>query len=304
MGSVDWAQLILLGILWGGSFFFARIAVQEIDPLVLVFYRVASAAVILQLWLLVRRLPFGLALPYAGSFFILAFVNNVVPFSLIFLGQTAIGAGLAAILNATTPFWTVIAANILTSDEKITANKLGGIVLGIAGTAVMIGPSALTGFGAPLWAQLCVLGASLSYGLAAIYARRFRHLPSEIVATGQLTASSIIMTVVVGAAYGTAGLHAASLSAWAAVAALGIVSTALAFVLYFNLIASAGATNASLVTLIVPIGAVLLGALFLGEGLAVPEIAGMALIGLGLVTIDGRIFRSRMRRTTESAGKR
>jgi drug/metabolite transporter (DMT)-like permease len=304
MGSVDWAQLILLGILWGGSFFFARIAVQEIHPMVLVLYRVASAAVILHLWLLLRRLPFSQALPHAGSFFILAFVNNVVPFSLIFLGQTAIGAGLAAILNATTPFWTVIAANVLTSDEKITANKLGGIVLGIAGTAVMIGPSALTGFGAPLWAQLCVLGASLSYGLAAIYARRFRHLPSEIVATGQLTASSIIMIVLVGAVYGTTGLHAASLSTWAAVAALGIVSTALAFVIYFNLIASAGATNASLVTLIVPIGAVLLGALFLGEGLAGPEIAGMALIGLGLVTIDGRIFRFRARRTMESAEKR
>jgi drug/metabolite transporter (DMT)-like permease len=289
MSPADWAQLLLLGALWGGSFFFARVAVAEIEPLTLVFYRVAMATVALHIWLLLRGVSFRPALPHAGSFLLLALLNNVVPFSLLFFGQTAIGAGLAAILNATTPFWTIVAANILTRDDKITPNRLGGILLGIVGTAVMVGPGAITGLGAPVWAQLCALGAAFTYALGAIYARRFRSLPSELVATGQLTASAAIMSVVI--CLGASGITAASPATWASVAGLGLLSTALAYILYFNLIASAGATNTSLVTLIVPVGAILLGVLFLGETLGGYELAGMSLIGLGLLTIDGRIFR-------------
>lgn len=302
MGATDWVQLLLLGVLWGGSFFFARIAVAEIEPLTLVFYRVVIAAVALHVWLVARGASFRPALPRAGSFLLLALLNNVIPFSLLFSGQTAIGAGLAAVLNATTPFWTIVAANILTSDEKITPNRMAGILLGVLGTAIMVGPGALTGLGAPLWAQLCAIGASISYGLANIFARRFRDMPSDVVAAGQMTASAAIMAVAIG--LGASGIAAASLGTWGSVAALGLLSTALAYILYFNLIASAGATNASLVTLVVPVSAVLLGVLFLGEGLNTYELAGMALIGLGLVTIDGRIFRSRTRRTAESAEKR
>lgn len=301
MATADWAQLLLLGALWGGSFFFARVAVAEIEPLTLVFYRVLIAAAALHLWLIARGTSFRLALPHAGSFLLLALLNNVIPFSLLFSGQTVIGAGLAAVLNATTPFWTIVAANFLTSDEKITPSRLGGILLGVVGTAVMVGPGALTGLGAPVWAQLCVLGASITYGLAVIFARRFRALPSDVVATGQLTASAVIMALVVG--LGASGIGAASPAAWSSVAALGLLSTALAYILYFNLVASAGATNTSLVTLIVPVSAILLGVLFLGESLDIYELIGMALIGLGLVTIDGRIFRSRTRRTVDTAGK-
>lgn len=301
MATADWAQLLLLGALWGGSFFFARVAVAEIEPLTLVFYRVLIAAAALHLWLIARGTSFRLVLPHAGSFLLLALLNNVIPFSLLFSGQTVIGAGLAAVLNATTPFWTIVAANFLTSDEKITPSRLGGILLGVVGTAVMVGPGALTGLGAPVWAQLCVLGASITYGLAVIFARRFRALPSDVVATGQLTASAVIMALVVG--LGASGIGAASPAAWSSVAALGLLSTALAYILYFNLVASAGATNTSLVTLIVPVSAILLGVLFLGESLDIYELIGMALIGLGLVTIDGRIFRSRTRRTVDSTGK-
>lgn len=136
----DWAQLLLLGAIWGGSFFFARIAVSELPPLVLVLFRVAIAATALQLYLAVRGPSFRLALPHAGLFFLLALANNVIPFSLIFAGQTELGAGVASVLNSTTPFWTLILANALTSDEKLSWNKLAGIALGIAGTAVMIGP--------------------------------------------------------------------------------------------------------------------------------------------------------------------
>jgi len=288
MGASDWAQLLLLGALWGASFFFARITIREIEPLTLVFYRVVIAAVALHLWLFLRGVSFRPALSRAGPFMLLALLNNIVPFSLIFLGQTAIGAGLAGILNATTPFWAIIAANVFTSDEKITPAKLAGIGLGIAGTAVMVGPGLFAGLGAPAWAQFCVLGAAFSYGLAAVLARRFRDLPSDVVAAGQFTASTVVMAVLVG--IGASAVTTASPTSWMCVVALGLLSTALAYILYFNLINSAGATNASLVTLVVPVGAILLGALFLGETLDGYELAGIGLIGLGLLTTDGRIL--------------
>jgi drug/metabolite transporter (DMT)-like permease len=293
MSLADWAQLLLLGAIWGGSFFFARIAVAEMHPLVLVLFRVAIAAVALQLYLLVRGPSFKLAFSRTGLFFVLAFTNNVVPFSLIFAGQTELGAGLAAVLNATTPFWTLLLANIFTSDEKLSWNKLAGIALGIAGTAVLIGPGLLSGLGGPVWAKFALIGASLSYGVALMIARRFKGVPPPVIATGQLTASTVMMIPVALFAVGPAGLFAASPPVWAAVVSLAVLSTAFAYILYFNLVASAGATNASLVTLIVPVSAILLGTAFLGEHLDALELAGMALIGFGLVTIDGRLLGRR-----------
>jgi drug/metabolite transporter (DMT)-like permease len=289
----DWAQLLLLGGIWGGSFFFARIAVSELHPLVLVMFRVGIAAVALQLYLAVRGPSFRLAFPHAGLFFLLALTNNVVPFSLIFAGQTELGAGVASVLNATTPFWTLILANALTSDEKLSWNKLAGIALGIAGTAVMIGPGLLAGLGGSVWAKFALIGASLSYAVALMIARRFTGVPSPVIATGQLTASTIIMIPVVLLTYGPGGVFDASPPVWAAVFALALLSTAFAYILYFNLVASAGATNASLVTLVVPVSAILLGLLFLGERLELFELGGMALIALGLVTIDGRLLGRR-----------
>ncbi|WP_309085264.1 DMT family transporter [Chelativorans sp.] len=287
----DWTLLILLGAIWGGSFFFVSIAVAEIPPLNLVMFRVAIAAAILQIWLGIRGPSFRLAFPMAGSFFALAFLNNIIPFSLMFLGQTEIGAGLASVLNATTPFWTAILANMFTADEKLSLPKLCGILFGIAGTAVMIGPGLMTGLGGPIWAKLALVGTALSYAFAFIYARRFRHIPPPVIATGQLTASTVVMVPAILLLHGPEGLFAASAHVWAAVVALAVLATSFAYIIYFRLIASAGATNASLVTLIVPVSAILLGTLFLGERLESFEIAGMVLIGLGLVTIDGRLLR-------------
>ena len=241
-------------------------------------------------YLATRGPSFRLAFPHAGLFLLLAFTNNVVPFSLIFAGQTQLGAGVASVLNATTPFWTLILANALTADEKLSWNKLAGIALGVAGTAVMIGPGLLGGLGGPVWAKFALIGASLSYAVALMVARRFKGVPSAVIATGQLTASTVIMIPIVLIAYGPTGLFSSSAPVWAAVLGLALLSTAFAYILYFNLVASAGATNASLVTLIVPASAVLLGFLFLGERLALFEIGGMALIGLGLITIDGRLL--------------
>jgi drug/metabolite transporter (DMT)-like permease len=301
MGIAEWAMLLLLGAIWGGSFFFARIAVAEIAPLVLVLLRVAIAAAALHLFLLVRGPSFRLALPRWRLLVALGLANNVVPFSLIFLGQTALGAGVASVLNATTPFWTVIMANAATSDEKLSWNKVAGVLFGIAGTAVMIGPGIVAGLGGPAWAKLALIGASISYALALMVARRLKGLPASVMATAQLTVSTVVMIPVVCLAGGAGALLAVSAPVWAAVLGLALLSTAFAYLLYFTLVARAGATNASLVTLIVPVSAILLGAVFLGERLEPFELAGIALIAIGLLTIDGRLLPKR-RRAGPAAG--
>jgi drug/metabolite transporter (DMT)-like permease len=290
MSARSWTMLLLLGVIWGGSFFFARIAVSELQPLTLVLFRVAIAALALHIYLAATGVSFRAALPYAPGLVLLAVLNNVIPFSLIFAGQTRLGAGLASVLNATTPFWTVLLASQLTTDEKLTWNKVSGILLGIAGTAVMIGPSLLSGLGAPLWAKLALIGASLSYAFALMVAKRLKTIPPAVVATAQLTASTIVMLPVVLILNGSDGLFAFSAPVWAAVLALALLSTAFAYLLYFRLVADAGATNASLVTLIVPASAILLGVLFLGERLEPVEALGVVVIAAGLVTIDGRVF--------------
>lgn len=291
MSASDWGQLLLLGFLWGGTFFFARIAVAEIPPLALVLYRVSIAALVLHLWLRTRGVSFAPALARPGSFLCLALLNNVIPFSLIFTGQTEIGAGLASIFYATTPLWTILVANLLTADEKLSATKLAGVGLGIAGAALMIGPGLLSNLGGPAWAKLAVIGAAISYGFGVVYAKRFKNMKPSVVATGQLTASTMVMLPIVFLLYSPEAIVTSSVPIWAAVAVLAVFTTALAFILYFNLIASAGATNASLVTLLVPASAILLGTVFLGERLEPFEFAGMTLIIASLLIIDGRLFR-------------
>ncbi len=291
MSLSSWMQLLTLGAVWGASFFFARVAVMEIPPLTLVLFRVGIAAIALHIYLAARGISFKPVLDRAGSFFVLAALNNVIPFSLIFIGQTELGAGLAAILNATTPFWTMLVANRLTTDERLTANKVAGILIGVTGTAIMIGPGMLNELGGATWPKLAIIGAAISYAFAATYAKRFRNMVTTQIAAGQLTASTFIMVPLVVAIDGTATMFSASPSIWAAVFALALVSTAWAYILFFTLIANAGATNTTLVTLIVPMSAMLLGSLFLSETLQTFEIAGMTLIGTGLLIIDGRIIR-------------
>ncbi|GES47951.1 ABC transporter permease [Rhizobium dioscoreae] len=295
MSANDWGQLLLLGALWGGSFFFARIAVAEIPPLALVLYRVSIAALVLHVWLRLRNISFAPAIARSASFLGLALLNNVIPFSLIFSGQTEIGAGLASVLYATTPLWTVLVANLLTADEKLSASKLAGVALGIGGAAIMIGPGLFANLGGPTWAKLAVIGAAISYAFAAVFAKRFRDIKPVVVAAGQLTASTIVMIPIVLLLYDPGEIISTNISIWLAIGTLAIVTTAFAFILYFNLIASAGATNASLVTLLVPASAIILSAAFLGERLEPYEFLGLALIVSSLVVVDGRLLRWRQR---------
>lgn len=290
MGLAEWVLLGLLSLVWGGSFFFAKIAVAEVPPLTLVACRVGLAAAALMIVL--RAL--GNAMPSDArswrNFAVMGLLNNAVPFTLLFWAQITIASGLAAILNATTPLFTALFAQALTADERLTAGKGVGILLGIAGVAVMIGVDVLENADGAVLAQLACLGAACSYGLASIWGRRFAGTPPMVTACGQLTASSILMIPIAFVLDRPWQLAAPSAGAVAALIALALVSSAFAYILYFRILKAAGATNVSLVTLLVPVSAILLGAVFLGERLSGEEIAGMALIALGLMAIDGRFF--------------
>ena len=232
-----------------------------------------------------------------GAFFVMGLLNNAIPFGLIAWGQTHIDSGLASILNATTPLFTVLLAHVVTQDEKLTANRMAGVLIGLAGVVVLIGPDTLAGLGAEGLGQIAVLGAAVSYACAGLYGRRLRGLPPMTAATGMLCASCLLLLPPALLFEGLPSLPGSS-AVWAAVLGLALLSTALAYLLYFRILASAGATNLLLVTFLLPVSALLLGVLVLGEVLPWRALAGMALIFAGLGAIDGRpIAWLRQRRT-------
>lgn len=302
MSGQDWAILLFLSVLWGGSFFFIEIAIRSVEPFTLVLIRVALASAMLWLYLFARRERFAVPPGALTAFLVLSLLNNVVPFVLFAWAQKAIDGGLASILNATTPIWGVIVAHLATQDEKATPGKVVGVLLGFAGVAVMIGADLLRDIGTEVLAQLACLGATLCYALAGVYARRFRAMGvSPIgVSTGQLTAAAIVMLPLVLVFESPWTATAPTAAAWAAMLGLALFCTTLAYILYFRLLASAGATNSLLVTFLIPITAILLGALILGEQLAPRHFAGMALIGAGLAAIDGRLLRRRRLSRTDA----
>ncbi|WP_438753225.1 DMT family transporter [Pararhizobium sp. O133] len=300
MTLATWGLLALLGLIWGGSFFFARIAIQHVPAFTLVLLRVALAALALHIYVFGRFDIYRELAARWPQFLLMGLINNAIPHTFIFLGQTQIGAGLAAILNATTPVWTVLIANAWTQDEKLSLAKIAGCLLGLAGTAVLIGPSALPGLTAsgstiPLWALLFPVIAAVSYGFAATYGKRFRGLAAPVTAAGQLTASSLIMLPLSLAIDRPWTLAVPPMTSMLAVLALALISTAYGYILFFRIMSRAGATNTSLVTLLVPPSAILLGFLFLGETLEPTDVAGMLLIAGGLVVLDGRILQRRRR---------
>lgn len=297
MNRSDWVTLTALAAIWGGAFFFISVAVREVAPFTYVWLRLSLAAAALWLFLLWRGTPLALPRSAWGAILVLAVLNNAIPFVLFGWGQTQIASGLASILNATTPLWGVIVAHLFTSDERINPRKFSGVLVGFAGVAVMLGPAVLGSLGSNALAQLACLVASLCYALAGVWARKFKRLgvPPVTVATGQLTAGAVVMLPLAMLIDRPWLEPLPSAGAIGAIAALALVCSAFGYVLYFRLIDSAGATNALLVTLLVPPVAILLGAFFLGEVLHPLDFAGLALIAVGLAAIDGRLFQRRAR---------
>src|SRR3954468_24194818 len=293
MNRSDWLILGTLALIWGGAFFFIGVAVRHVAPLTYVWLRLSIAAIGMWVFLRLKRQPLGLPRQVWGSILLLALLNNAIPFTLFGWGQTHIASGLASILNATTPIWGVVVAHLLTQDERMSPRKIAGVLLGFGGVATMIGPSLLTNLGSSALAQLACVTASLCYALAAVWARRFRRMGVSplSVTTGQLTAGALVM-LPISMIVDRPWTHAfPPVNAWGAIIALALFCTAFGYVLYFRLIETSGATNALLLTLLVPPIAILLGAFFLNETLAPQDFGGLALIALGLAAIDGRLLR-------------
>ena len=291
LSAQTWILLIALGAIWGASFLFARIAVLEIPPLTLVFARVAIAAMALNIFIFFNTNDYRPSHSMWMNFAIMGVLNNIIPFGLIFYGQTEIGAGLAAVVNAMTPIWTIIIANFTTNDERFSKNKAIGIILGFIGVAILIGSSALTGLSASVWGQIAVLGATISYGCAGVFGRRFKDVPPMQTARGQLTMSSAIILPFALFLDQPWSLTVPSFWAIASVLALALICTAYAYILFFRILSTAGATNVSLVTFLVPPSAILLGIIVLGETLEMRQIIGTTIIMVGLIVIDGRLLR-------------
>ncbi|WP_051777165.1 DMT family transporter [Pseudorhizobium pelagicum] len=297
MTTGEWGLLVALSILWGGSFFFTGVAVQELPPLSIVLLRVGGATVILLALLRAMGVDMPTDRRTWAAFFAMGLLNNVVPFCLIVWGQTHIASGLASILNATTPLFTVIVAHLLTADERMTGCRLLGVLVGLMGVVAMIGPEALRGLGANVVAQMAILGATLSYAFAGVFGRRFKRMgvAPMATATGQVAASTLMLLPVALIVDRPWTLSMPSPATWAAILGIAGLSTALAYVLYFRILATAGATNLLLVTFLIPVTSVLLGTQVLGEMLDPRHFFGIAFIGAGLAFIDGRLLQALQR---------
>lgn len=297
MGAREWLMLISLSVLWGGSFFFVEVAVTALPPLTIVALRVGIAAVTLWTIAMLMGLKFPTDLRLWAAFLTMGLLNNIIPFSLIVWGQTHISSGLASVLNATTPLFGVIVTGLLLADERVSGIKLTGIAIGFLGVLVMIGmPSVDIAAQASILAQVAILVAALSYAFASVFGRRFKAtgLHPIIIAAGQVTGSTVILAPIVLFVDGLPvvfGPLSPSYLVWMSILALAIFSTALAYVLYFKILSSSGATNILLVTLLVPVSAILFGTLLLSETLGWNQVAGMALIACGLSAIDGRLWK-------------
>jgi drug/metabolite transporter (DMT)-like permease len=286
-----WLLIGILAILWGGAFFLIEVGLRSFPPITLVFIRVAFA--VPPMWIAMRLM--GMTLPRsAGDWGLLTVVgalNCALPFTLFFWGQQYLDSGYAAILNATTPLWGVVTAHFMTRDEKATPARIIGVLTGMAGIIIMVGPAAMQGLSNNLLAQIACVISTVFYSLAAIYGRRLSQttLTPMAVATGQTMMAAVLMIPIVLIVDQPWTMDMPRLDATMAGLTLALLSTALAYTLYFRLIDRAGASNAQLVAFLMPILAVILGITFLGESLSAGQMIGAAVIALGLIILDGRL---------------
>lgn len=289
MGLLDWALLFTLSMIWGGSFFFNAVALRELPPMLVVYCRVFIGC----LGLLGVLVLTGRSLrPYLHRWpqlLLVGVLNTAMPFCLIVWGQQYITSGLASVINATTPAFTILVAHFITSDEHASVRKFSGAVIGLGGVATLIGLDALSGFGDHVLGQAAVLGAAFCYGCSGSYARRLTDIPSPVLACAQLMGATLALTLPVLFLVRPWELPMPGVDVVGAVVGLGLVCSTLAYLIFFRLLSTVGITNLSLVTLLIPLSASFLGTTFLGEPITWRLGAGMAIICVAAALIDGRL---------------
>jgi drug/metabolite transporter (DMT)-like permease len=293
MNPLEWGLLLLLSVLFGSSFFFIGVAVKELPTFTIVVIRVGLAAAIL---LAVMRVM-GIKMPTDRhiwmAFFALALLNNVIPFSMIVWGQEQVASGVAAILNASTPLFGVVVAHWLTTDEKMTPPRVLGVIIGFSGVIVMIGIDAFQSMGLELLAPIAIVMATLSYAFASVFGRRFKRMGVSPISTaaGQVSASTVMLIPIALIIDQPWTLAMPGMETIGALIGLAALSTALAFVVYFRILSTAGANNVLLVTFLLPVTAILLGVVLLNEVLMPRHAPGIILIAIGLGVLDGRVWK-------------
>ncbi|WP_108385170.1 DMT family transporter [Yoonia sediminilitoris] len=284
-----WGELLLLSIIWGASFLSIRVALDEISPLTAVAHRTGWAMLILWAYIFYRRLPLPSEPKVWAAFLVMGLLNNVIPFSLIAWGQLHIETGLTSILNAATAIFGVILAALCFADERLTRRRLIGASVGFVGVAMAIGLSALKQFDLRSLAQLAVVAGTISYALASVWARKMLvGLRPQVAAAGMLTGASLITVPLAWVVEGPISLDLQP-QTWAAIGYYAVVATAIAYLLYYRVLAMAGSGNLMLCTLLVAPVAIILGAILLGERLSFSAYLGFMLLALGLIIIDGRL---------------
>ena len=290
LDAAAWTMLLVLSVLWGGSFLYVKVALAELPPVTVVALRAIFGGALL---LILARFR-GLSMPRDArtwrAFAVLALLNTVIPFVLIAWGQQSMTIGLAAILNAATPLSTLVLAHFMTDDEPLSGRRAAGVLIGFAGVILLVGPEALSGLGSALWAQIACVVATISYGFALIWARRLRGLDGVVAASGQFICAAPISFALACLVDQPWNLPMPGPAAITSVAGLALLSTAAAYVVYFRIMQRYGAGNASLVTMLIPPSAMALGAFFLGESPDMLSLAGFATIVAGLALVDGRLF--------------
>jgi drug/metabolite transporter (DMT)-like permease len=291
MSPSQWALLLLLGVLWGGTFFFNGVAIRELPVLTIVMARVGIAALVLVpiVWLARIRFPRTRAewAPFLG----MSILNNVIPFAVMLLGQKYITSGLTSVLNATTPLWVALLAHVFTSDDRLKASTLAGVLLGIGGVAVLMGPELLGRGDTSVFGMACVLLSAVFYGLSALWGRRLRGYPPLLTASCQMLCSTALIAPVALAVDRPWMLAAPSPHVMLAIVGLAVLSTALAYMVFYRIVTVSGPSNAMLVTLVNPVCAIALGVMLLGEILLPRHLLGAIVIGSALLVIDGRVLR-------------
>jgi len=280
--------LLILSLIWGASFLFIKVAVATIPPFSVAFGRTALAAVLLYLVLRSRGLKMPGWGPVWGTFVLMGLFNGAVPYTLITWAEIHIDSGLAAIVNALMPLFTVLLAHLFTGDERLNWMKVVGIFLGFFGVVALIGPAALKGLGKDVLAQSAVMAAALCYAIAIIYGRRLREITPLVSATGQLFCAAFL-TLPMMLVFDAPWTLSPSFISVAALTCLSLLGTALAYLLYYYLLQRIGSTNLSLVTYLLPITGVFWGALLLGERLHWSAFLALGLILAGIAGVNNRL---------------
>ena len=288
-----WGEMLLLGLLWGASFLSIRVALDEVPVVTAVLHRTGWAALVLWGVVALMRLPVPRDPQVWGAFAVMGLLNNVIPFGLMTWGQLYIETGLTSILNAATAIFGVIVAALVFADERLTIRKVVGVTLGFAGVATAIGLDSFASFDLRSSAQLAVLAGTLSYAFASAWARaRLGHLSPQVAAAGMLTGSTLMLLPTALIIDGPIRFDLQPVT-WAAIAYYALFATAGAYLLYYRILAMAGSGNLMLVTLLIPPVAIVLGVAILGEDLRPQAYGGFALLAVGLLVLNGTLFKRR-----------